>query len=70
MISDHQAQAEHKERLSERHKPMIEVDKVERIFDTWVDELVAHHGDRTVASVLSSPAIQAMFIGDVGQSTS
>lgn len=46
---------------------LIEVDEVEKIFDAWVDELVAHHGDRTVAAVLSSPAIQAAFIGDIGQ---
>ena len=47
--------------------PMISADKVERIFDAWCQELVRRHGDRTVAAVLSSPAVQAMFTGDVGQ---
>lgn len=47
---------------------LIDVEKVEEIFLAWVDDLVAHHGGRSVREVLSSPAIQAMFTGDVGQS--
>ena len=56
-----------KEPVTPKH--MIEVEKVEAIFDAWCDELVRHHGDRTVAAVLSSPAIQSAFTGDVGQSS-
>lgn len=41
---------------------------VERLFDAWAADLIAHHGDRIVREVLSSPAIQAAFIGDVHQS--
>lgn len=48
--------------------PLISADEVERIFDAWCEELVRHYGDRTVAAVLSSPAIQAAFTGDIGQS--
>lgn len=48
-------------------EPTIPVSEVERIFDAWCQDLVAHHGDKTVASVLSSPAIQSMFTGDLGQ---
>lgn len=41
--------------------------QMEAIFDRWCDELVRHHGDRSVAAVLSSPAIQAAFVGEVHQ---
>lgn len=46
---------------------VVKVEDVERIFVGWLDDLVRHHGDRQVATVLSSPAIQALFEGEVGQ---
>lgn len=45
----------------------LDADKVEAIFDSWVKDLVAHHGDRAVADALTSPAILSMFIGDICQ---
>lgn len=47
---------------------MISVEKVEEIFNAWVEDLTRNHGDRTVADVLTSPAILSMFSGDVDQS--
>lgn len=45
----------------------LDFEKVEEIFDYWVEALVKHHGDKTVAAVLSSPAIQAAFVGEIHQ---
>lgn len=41
---------------------------VEEIFAEWLDDLITHHGERQVKDILGSPAVQAMFLGDVHQS--
>jgi hypothetical protein len=47
---------------------LIDADTVERIFMAWLLDLVTQHGLQRVSDVLSSPAIQAAFTGEVGQS--
>lgn len=47
---------------------LIDADKVDEIFMTWVNDLVTNHGDKTVAQALTSPAVLSMFTGDVAQS--
>lgn len=47
--------------------PLLDADKVEALFDNWINMLIEHYGDEKVKNVLGSPAIQSCFTGDIGQ---
>lgn len=42
-------------------------DDVDLMFMQWVNDLLAHHGDKPVRDVLGSPAILSALTGDWGQ---